>query len=194
MVDDCGNKLYDELTGEERTEFDKSWEILRELQFEWDSTGVWRCKRCVLSSPLREIRDEVYAPQTYYLKDDDNVPRKKQGKPDYADPLTISEAALVPNGIHVDPCGDPHTKTPHCELRARLYAISPFFSRTATATSAHATSLVRPERGAMHVGELVLQGRHGVAARARRQRCVRLRYQVLRLEVAAQPVDPAQLR
>lgn len=65
-----------------------------------------------MSSPTREIRNNVYVPLTYYMKNDYSVARNKQGKQDKADPLTIAEADMVPNGFHLgSPYQDPSLRT-----------------------------------------------------------------------------------
>lgn len=118
MVDDFGSSFYDELTAEERKEFDRSCEIRRQFQYDWGSVGLGTDRQTVLSSPKWEVRYKAYAPLAYYMKNEYSVARNQQGKPDYPGPLTVSEAVLVPNGFHVgNPYHDPALRTDGSTLR-----------------------------------------------------------------------------
>lgn len=56
-----GHSLYDELTVDERKDFDRSLERLRQFQYDWDAAPSGTDRQSVISSPVREIRNEVCA-------------------------------------------------------------------------------------------------------------------------------------
>lgn len=118
-------------------------------------------RQSVLSWSTREIRDEVYAPATFYMKNDYNAARDNQNKPDYADPLTFGGAAMVLNGLRMGKSyQDPPLRIEGPALHDSVLHEALLHEERLPHWRRWLHRHVRTERGAARTGELVPQGCH----------------------------------